>query len=329
MIDDCPYILIPQVSIHPDRINITTQCHWFEDRRHGRSIESILLSDHKHHDKMSSQAMRKVQKAVKYLLFFANEKKGFSHVSGNSFKFKISFITLTLASTQMHDDNVIKAVLLNQFLIEAKMRWKVSNYVWRAEKQSNGNIHFHVLTDKFIPWNELRNVWNRIQNKLGYVDRYRAIQKAFYKDGFKLRKDLVQQWPEREQKRAYVNGSKNGWNSPNSTDIHSLRHVHKIADYITKYLQKDSQTKGLIGRLWGCSSSLCNIKGAQTDIDGRISSELDKLRIIYKPFEVRKDHFSILFVNVHQIIKAGCTILSALIIDYFATNFSHYIQLIT
>lgn len=327
--DECPFILVPQLSVHPDRMNITTQCIWLEDRRRGKSIASILNSDHKHNDKVSDQAARKIQKAIRYLLFFANDKKAYSHTNGLMFKFKICFVTLTLSSTQVHSDNEIKSKLLNQFFVEARQKWGVSKYVWRAEKQNNGNVHFHILTDRFIPWSELRDVWNRIQNKLGYVDRYKDNQQLFFKNGFKLRMDLLQKWPEKEQHRAYVQGSKKSWNSPNSTDVHSLQHVHKVAEYLTKYMQKESQTKGLIGRLWGCSSTLSDIKGAQTDIDSKIADELNKLRSIYKPFEVRKDYFSILFVNIQQVFKAGCVALTALIVEYFATNFNHYIQLVT
>lgn len=329
MNSDCPYILIPQLTIHPDRMNITTQCYWIEDRRHKNSISALLNSDHKHNDLISNQAARKIQKAVRYLLFLANDKKAYSRMSGRSFKFKISFVTLTLSSKQVHSDNVIKSKLLNQFLTEAKKLWNVSNYIWRAEKQVNGNIHFHILTDKFIPWEELRNVWNRIQNKLGYVDNYRSQQKSFFRDGFRVRKDLLYKWSEKDQRRAYVQGAQAGWNNPNSTDVHSLRFINKIDSYITKYLKKDSKKKGLIGRLWGCSTSLSNLTGAKIDIDSLISAELDKLREVYKPVEIRKDYFSILFINIHQVFKAGCTALASIIMEYFATNFNFNIQLIT
>lgn len=70
-----PFILVPQLSIHPDRLNITTQCIWLEDRRRGNSIKALLNSDHKHNDQISSQAARKIHKAVNYLVFLANEKK--------------------------------------------------------------------------------------------------------------------------------------------------------------------------------------------------------------------------------------------------------------
>lgn len=326
---NCPYVLIPQVSVHPDRINITTHCHWLEDIRRGKSIAALLESDHKHNDIISDQAARKIQKAVRYLLFMANEKKAYCNISGQSFKFKIAFVTLTLSSAQIHSDNEIKSKLLNQFFIEAKKRWSIDRYVWRAEKQSNGNIHFHILLDKFIPWQELRDVWNRIQEKLGYVTRYRNSQKEFFKNGFKVRSELLSSWSKSDQYRAYVNGSKNDWNSPNSTDVHSLKFVSKIDQYITKYLKKDSQTKGLVGRLWGCSTNLSNLSGAKADIDSAIASELDLIRSMYSPHEVRKDYFSILFVNIHQILSAGCKVLSALILQHFALKFNHYIQLVT
>ncbi|GAH86291.1 unnamed protein product, partial [marine sediment metagenome] len=57
-------------------------------------------------------------------------------------------------------------------------------YVWRAEKQENGNIHFHFIVDNFIPWNELRNTWNRIQQNLGYISRFSEAQRLKHINGF-------------------------------------------------------------------------------------------------------------------------------------------------
>ena len=92
-----------------------------------------------HNNKISSQATRKIGKAVDYLVFFATNKKIQSSANGKALNFKIAFITLTLSSNQIHSDNEIKSKLLNQFIIEAKKKWKIKNYVWRAEKQENGN----------------------------------------------------------------------------------------------------------------------------------------------------------------------------------------------
>jgi hypothetical protein len=329
MDSSCPYVLIPSITIHPDRIHLYTSIDWIHDIRKKNKYKQLVEQSKSHNNKVSNQACRKISKAITYLLLMANDKKCYSHMSGKQFKFKISFITLTLSSKQVHDDNTIKKELLNQFLIEAKRKWKVNNYIWRAEKQANGNLHFHILTDKFIPWTELRDTWNRIQNKLKYVEQYRNNMRAYFKDGYRNRSNLIKHWSESDQRKAYQKGVSTDWASPNSTDIHSLQFVNKIESYLAKYLKKQTQTGQTIGRLWGCSTSLSNITGAKAEIDSYISSELETLKQQIKPHIYSTEHFSVIFVNIFSIIKCKLPYLTALMVTYLAHNFNYHIQLIT
>ena len=40
------------------------------------------------------------------------------------------------------------------------------SYIWVAEVQKNGNIHFHMLVDRFIPVKWLVKVWNQAPNSV-------------------------------------------------------------------------------------------------------------------------------------------------------------------
>lgn len=42
------------------------------------------------------------------------------------------------------------------------------------EFQGNGNLHYHIVTDTYIDYFLAQKIWNRIINKLGYVDVYTA-----------------------------------------------------------------------------------------------------------------------------------------------------------
>jgi hypothetical protein len=295
--------VIPQISIHPSQVNFYYQYHWnpcrpkrsdnsddyfafvkedgtlFEVKE--KKHQHILDSTRKANGEVSKTAKRKMNKAVDYLLLMANNKTGHSRFSGRFFKFKIAFITLTLPSTQMHDDRDIHKNCLNQFLIEIKKYYHVKNYVWRAEKQKSGNIHYHLLINKFIPWQELRDRWNRIIEKLSYVSHYRDNQQKWHKNGFKVRKELIKTWSEDKQQQAYKRGAATHWNSPNSTDIHSVQKVYNVKKYITKYMAKDDTEftiKGTnvkikiyqTGRVWGCNREISNPKGARTDVDSQL-----------------------------------------------------------
>lgn len=242
--------ILPVVAIHPGQINLYNEIQWshhkptrsnynfgIDSGSHG--AEHLLNSRRSANGIVSAVAKRKMTKAINYMLFVTNNKSVTNRFTGRDFKFKIAFVTLTLPSKQIHSDNEIKSSCLNQLLIEFKKYYKVKNYVWRAEKQKNGNIHFHILVDKFIPFQELRDRWNRIVNKLGYVDSYRAEMNNWHENGFQVRKNLLKTWPLRKQKEAFERGSKQHWNSPNSTDIHSIAKIRNLKDYITKYITKN------------------------------------------------------------------------------------------
>src|SRR5574344_1501208 len=85
---------------------------------------------------------------------------------------KLVFLTLTLSAVQVHPDQEIKSKILKPF-----MRWMreirgCTNYIWKAEVQKNGNIHFHVIVDQFVNKDKIRAKWNECQDNLGYFERY-------------------------------------------------------------------------------------------------------------------------------------------------------------
>lgn len=140
------------------------------------------------------------------------------------------FLTLSLPSTQIHTDKVIKRQLA-LFIERLQIEHNVKNYVWRAESQKNGNIHFHLLVDRFLNKDKVNDLWNNIINRLGYVDRY-------------------------------------GKENPPSTNIHSMgRKPDDVIKYVTKYLTKipDDNYRGIIGRVWGCKRGLTKFQYFELD----------------------------------------------------------------
>lgn len=138
-----------------------------------------------------------------------------------------TFVTCTLSSQQIHCDKTINRKILVPFIINLGRKHRVKNYVWKAELQENGNIHYHILTDRFIPWRELRDLWNSCQEKLGYISRF-------------------------EEKHKH--------RDPNSTDIHSLKKIKNVHAYIGKYMSKDSTERLICGHTWGRSDNLIKLQ---------------------------------------------------------------------
>ncbi len=308
-----------------------------EDLREFRKHKHLLLSDRKPHGHVYQIAKRKITKAIDYMLLFASDKKVLSIKTGRKFKFKIAFITLTLPSKQCHPDNEIKRKCLNSFLIELQKYEKVDKFIWRAEKQKNGSIHFHIIIDKFVHWNQIRNRWNRIVNKLGYVDRYRENMKEFYKNGFQVRNELVQNWSETKQRSAYKRNLETGFNNPNSSDIHSIQKIHNLAHYFVKYLtdnEKFEQVKAIqgeetfkeSGRIWGASRNLQNIKGASIILDTELEKELENVISNTKCKVYDSDYYSVFYIDFQQLIAAGGRTIFEAFAGYLVNEFDFNYQ---
>jgi len=320
--------IIPCVSIHPDRVNIYNQVYWEPKKPPREKAAHLIKADKQTHGKVSYQARKKVSRGISYLLYMANDKYLPETAHGKSYKFKIAFITLTLPSTQIHSDNVIKSECLNHFIIELRQKYHVKNYIWRAEKQKNRNIHFHILVDKFIPWSELRDRWNRIVNKLGYVDRYRNEMRRFHSEGFKAREDLLKTWDYKSQVKAYKKGKANDWNSPNSTDIHSLYKINKVGRYITKYCTKDDSNNDIKGRIWGSSESLSGISGGVDVATFAVKSEVEKIITLYGENYYKGDYFSVIHIPVNALLDLHCDNLFGIFANYMLEQFNYNCQLV-
>lgn len=330
------------LAIHPSKINVFHQStalrrsRIIEDYENNNSNDTtikqpIQFKDNYHHGRMSDIAKRKMTRSLDYLIHMAKPKKIVKPYHGRNFTFKVNFITLTLSSKQVHSDQVIKSELMNHFLISSMRKWNVRQYVWRAEKQDNGNIHFHIATGSFIPWNELRNEWNKIQQKLGYVTRYRENRVQWHKQGFRFDAKHAKNWPYEKQLKAYKVGLATQWDNPNSVDIHSLRHVGNIKAYMIKYMSKNKvytedekstynnlpeETKMAIrekdeitGRLWACSSNLVDLKGGEMDVDGSITDELNRLHDYDNKMLYVSDYFHVFTVDISVLKKLNCVLL--------------------
>ncbi len=299
------FTIIPHVVINPSHIVSYNECV-YEKKRHRQTMHYINLerpveeqtafikSTRKAEGKVSDQAKRKISKAIEYLVTTAHEKKTVERLTGKFVVFRVAFLTLTLPSKQIHSDAEIINKCLNSFLIELTRYHCVKNYVWRAELQKNGNIHFHILLDKFVGWYDARNRWNRIINKLGYVDRFHE---------------------------------KHGHRTPNSTDIHSTRKIKNLKAYLTKYMSKDvnyneSEPKDIEndrkqeGRIWSCNHELSQTRGLNLIVDSEIESELMK---IVSRKEVRKyegSYFTVYYVDYHFFRKCGSDLLFKYFSDY-------------
>jgi hypothetical protein len=174
---------------------------------------------------LSPAIQRKIYQSILLLKLLAVPSRHYNPGTGKYYRHYLSWMTLTLSADQGNrTDAEIKKHCLDPFLKAARRRWGMAHWVMRAERQKNGNLHFHFITTAWIPHQELRAVWNRSQDKLGFVQ-------AFHK--------------------------KHGHSDPNSTDIKSIQKLKQLQAYMTKYMVKLGPKNVKIGgRVWSCSESI-------------------------------------------------------------------------
>jgi len=313
-------IKVPQVSIRSDRVSFYERWEGYNAhyglKKH-RSLEN--LKKNKPNAELSKAAAQRITDAINWLLYLSREKKAYSKKTGSYFKFKIAFITLTLSSNQIHDDITIKDKLLNTFLLTLKRDYKVRHYVWRAEKQTNGNIHFHITVDKYIPHWELRDKWNRIQNNLSYVDRYhKKFKDITYKDYVSVSRSLSDV-KESILKKRYQYGKSNGWYNPNSTDIHSVKKIKDISAYLTKYLTKKQENGAIQGYQWRLSYTLSKLKHIALDCLGDIEDEIKTAVDKYKLEINHYEYASIIYIHLWS-LRRLCPLAVARTIDNYVNS---------
>ena len=341
--------ILPCVSIYPSHFTTYNEIKWnpskpsrptyeaTDDRTHLVN-ENFIKSSRSANGILSKTAKKKINTALDYLLLMSQEKVIYAKSIRKKIKFKICFVTLTLPSKQIHTDDEIKRQILNSFLIELTRYHNVKNYLWRAEKQKNGNIHFHIILDQFIIYNDLRKRWNRICNKLGYVDRYSENMKKLHSSGFFFNKNIESKRSYDVQYKAYIAGVKCNWASPNSTDIHSVRFINNIRAYIAKYMTKSfeaieslssDEIDNLIvkGRLWGCNENLSNIKGATDYVDNETESAITKI-VQQSGCKVFKDiYFSVYYITIEQIKRLSPECLYLKFCQFMIEKFDFSMQL--
>lgn len=175
----------------------------------------------------SISSINRVKECLYTWCYSIAEGNKFNKSRGINKKIQLVMATLTLSSKQVHSDKDIKSKILEPFIKRLKYNYDIVNYFWRAEPQDNGNIHFHLVIDKFVDKIDLQNYWNNCQNKLGYVDRYFEIT---------------------------------GKINPPSTQVQVFAGNAKSIEYLLKYLTKENNRRKIEGLQMRVSNKLSHLK---------------------------------------------------------------------
>lgn len=190
-------------------------------------------------------AKKRLTKAISLLVQSAPEKWIWNPVTKKTQHHKISFITLTLPDVAAAKDaKFTHKYLLQPMLRILRNKYKMDSYVWKAELQKNESIHYHITTELFMPWDQLRQHWNAILAKNGFLE---AFQEKY------------------------------GHDNPNSVDIHSVNKINDLEAYLVKYISKEYQnTKKLDGKIWDCSKNLKEAKYFTTTLTHELHQQINR-----------------------------------------------------
>jgi hypothetical protein len=243
---------------------------------------------------ITKSSRKKLQSACDLLFALAKRKKVTIPDTGKQFTFRIGLITLTLSGMQGEfSDKVLKKELLEPFIRHFRIKGMV-NYIWKAERQGNGNLHFHILTDCWVDKNDCRNYWNKLQAKLGLIEQ-------FYR--------------------------KHGHRNPNSTDCKAVKSQEGMTNYMLKYMLKKvdksnqlelgrETTEAETGKVWDCSLNLKLKNDTAEPIEDwqfelmQKAVDSDKLRVI------TLDHCTVYFPKGGKMWEVTPNFLSQRLIEF-------------
>jgi hypothetical protein len=136
-------------------------------------------------------------------------------------------ITLTLPAKQKDTDEMVKLKILKPFIQSLIRYYHIQNWIWKAEKQINGNIHFHVVIDQYIPYAVLYSIHQSNLTRTGYITDFEKRNK--------------------------------GTKAPH-TCVTGQKNMKSPINYILKYITKNESKEKVTGCLWRCSRTLIDLK---------------------------------------------------------------------
>jgi len=202
-------------------------------------------------------AIKRVRRAVDILLQISKGRMIHNPMLDQKVYFKVGFLTLTfhvpegLFVPEGWKMPTVKEgnIMLGEFLDRMKRINEIKDYVWKAEYTKQIGLHYHVTINNWIDCKLIRNEWNKVLDKYGWLESFKAMY---------------------------------GHSDMNSTDIHSVGKIRSIGGYIASYMSKPMKKKkgqtdqqfekekdlyeakikaiGGQGKIWGCSNNLkgCN-----------------------------------------------------------------------
>lgn len=236
----------------------------------------------------------------------------------------IGFLTVTLPSDQIHSDNEIKRRCLMPFLQQIKRVYGVQENAWFAQPQKNGNIHFHILVDRYLDKDRVNDHWNIAVDHLGYLSRYVARTGDLRPPSTQIQtcpSDMslvgyvmkyVSRSPEVRCSVKMVDGQKikrvSLWESEKiaaTVDQARLAGVDMLDQSISirsGFVYRSHEVRRIEGRCWGMSAGVRSADIYKQDVTYRVADLVEVLKWEPSVNFVQRDHCEIYYLNVHDFL---------------------------
>lgn len=146
-----------------------------------------------------------------------------------------NFSPLNYKNSLPYNDEFIKKTALNNILKALVKSHNLKCYIWTAEAQERGDLHFHLFLDVFIPEAKIRNLWFKNLLRIGALN-YGVSKEEFSRLG--RIEDISDISACDSILSSYLNNKRD--------EEGNLIHKH----------DPDKRVRDVIGNHWGCSDNL-------------------------------------------------------------------------
>lgn len=203
-----------------------------------------LKSDKLFLNKLSTNALRKVRHSIHWLLFSHSNHCKSTMERRNFLRSNMAVITLTIPVEQFTNCKFIKNQMLAPFLRELSKDYQSPLYLWKAERQKNGNLHFHIIVARRVSMHWVRFKWWKYCALNGY---FRPAEGSI------------------------------SWDMPPCTETKGLESITHVGSYLMKYVSKDCGGEPIDGRIWGCCHQLVGLSKLQIEVSLELFNKLQEL----------------------------------------------------
>lgn len=211
-------------------------------------------------------AKKRLTKAIEFLVMLTKKPKKIINHKGVEVNFRLSFLTLTIAQSGFITAKDAHTKLLEPFLRWMRETYNCKLYIWKAELQQRGQLHYHITSDCFIHYKGVRKKWNDLQKDAGLLNEHYA---------------------------------KYGNYNPPGTEIRNVRKIKNIGHYLVKEIAKSFQNEVSVGgKVWDCSKYLKGNEFFTVHADNGTQTKINELIDIGEVRYILTD-----FCTIYQFLK--------------------------